>query len=259
MSVRIRRLAVELILPCLLVLAWWLGSADSTSPYFTPLSDNLKRFADTWFFERFASDALPSLTHFALGFAIAIVVGVLVGTLLGLSPRARRNLSPITEFFRAMPIAALVPAGLVILGPGSTMEVVLIAFGSCWPILVSTTDGVRGVDPVFLETARVYGLSPAQRIVRVIMPAAAPRIVAGLRIALAIALATMVISNMFSGAPGLGFFILDAERTFDTTGMWAGLILLGIVGYLLNVLFTSIESHALAWHRGWRASTLEGT
>jgi sulfonate transport system permease protein len=259
MTARLRPIALELVLPILLVVAWWFASADSNSAYFTPLEENLRRFVDTWFFDRFTSDVVPSLVHFAAGFALAIIFGVLLGTLLGLSPRARRDLSPLTEFFRAMPVAALVPAGLVIFGPGATMEIVLIAFSSCWPILVSTADGVRGVDTALLETARVYGLSRGQRVWRVTMPAATPRIVAGLRIALSIGLAIMVIASMFSATGGLGFFILESQRTFDIAGMWAGIILLGIFGYVLNVLFDSFEARALAWHRGSRASLLEAT
>jgi ABC-type nitrate/sulfonate/bicarbonate transport system permease component len=253
MTNRLRLVVLELILPCALVASWWISSAGSTSPYFPPLSENLQRLVDMWFSDRLGSDVLPSLRHFAIGFAIAVVVGVLLGTLLGLSPRCRRDLLPITEFFRAMPIAALAPAALVLFGSSPTMEIVLIAFGSCWPILVSTTDGVRGVDPVLLETARIYGLSRRRRIIAVTMPAASPQIFSGLRISLSIGLAITIIASMFSGPGGLGFVILESQRTFDIAGMWAGIFLLGLVGYLVNGLLALVESRALAWHRGARA------
>jgi sulfonate transport system permease protein len=252
---RARRLALELVLPAALVALWWVLSADSESAYFPPLSENLTVFGETWFFESFTSDLLPSLIRFAAGFALAIVIGVLIGVALGLSPRARRDLQPVTEFFRAMPIAALVPAGLIVFGPGAKLEILTIAFAACWPILISTADGVRGVDPAMLDMARVYGVPRRERIMRVTLPAAMPRIVAGLRIALAIALATMVVANMIAGSHGLGAFIIEAQRTFDIESMWAGIIALGIIGYLFNAIFIAVQTHALAWHRGWRAAT----
>ena len=254
MSRVLRTLGLPLVLPVVLVAVWWFASSGSTSVYFPPLEENLRVFADAWLFERFESDVLPSLTRFVTGLFIAVVVGTCIGGALGMSPRVRRDLTPATEFFRAMPIAALVPVAMVVLGPGASMETALIAFGSTWPILLSTTDGVRGVDPATLEMARSYGLSRSAQIRQVILPAALPQIFAGMRIALAIALQTMIIANMLSGTAGLGYFILTAQRTFDVPSMWAGILLLALLGFAINCLFVALEHRVLAWHRGWRAA-----
>jgi ABC-type nitrate/sulfonate/bicarbonate transport system permease component len=156
-----------------------------------------------------------------------------------------------------MPIAALVPMALILFGAGPQMEIALIAFGCCWPILVSTTDGVRGADPMMAEVARVYGLTPRQRVLRITLPSALPQIFAGLRIALAIGVATMVIANMFGSANGLGYFIIDAQQSFSVTRMWAGILMIGLVGATASMVLAAVQYWLLAWHRGWRASVAE--
>jgi ABC-type nitrate/sulfonate/bicarbonate transport system permease component len=241
-------------LPLTLIVVWWVASGDSTSVYFPPLRDIIQAFWDNWVFERFRSDVEPSLIRFAMGLAIAIVAGVAAGVVLGLSPRARRDLLPVTEFLRATPFAALVPVALVLLGPGANMEISLIAFASWWPVLVSTADGVRGVDPLLVESARVYSVSRSRLIFRVILPAALPRIFAGIRIAVAIAVAATVIANMYASNAGLGFFVIDAQSRFDVRDTWSGVLMIGLVGLVANLAFLSVQRRALAWHSGWRSA-----
>jgi ABC-type nitrate/sulfonate/bicarbonate transport system permease component len=232
---------LEWAVPIVLIALWWVLSAHSTSPYFLPLKDILNAFVQTWKGSNLTTDLLPSVLRFLVGFAIALLAGISIGLLLGLSSRARRDLSPLTEFARALPIAALVPVGLVILGPGATMETALIAFGS--------------VDPVLLDTARAYGLSGRQRIRMVILPAALPQIAAGARIGIGIGIATMVIANIFGATSGLGYFVIQAQQSFDVRGTWAGLLMIGLIGVLANGLFLIVQHRLLAWHRGWRGST----
>jgi ABC-type nitrate/sulfonate/bicarbonate transport system permease component len=183
------------------------------------------------------------------------MAGVIVGTLMGLLPRFRRDVAPMTEFVRAIPTAALVPLGLILFGTGFVMETFLISMAVFFPILVSTTAGVRSVDPVYLEVARSYGLSFGDRLWRVIIPAAAPQILAGGRVAIAFGLAATVIANMVASGSGLGFFIVDAQTSFRLPDMWAGLIMIGLLGYLANTAFVLVEHRLLSWHRGWRAET----
>jgi ABC-type nitrate/sulfonate/bicarbonate transport system permease component len=257
MTARLGQVGIRLALPALLLVLWWVLSADSDSPYWPPLSEILEAFRELWFFEHLSSDVLPSVWHLAAGFAIAAAIGIALGVLLGLSPRARRDAAPLTEFFRSMPIAALVPISLIVFGPGAQMEIALIAFGCCWPVLVSTADGVRSVEPTMLDTARVYGLSARQRMLRVTLPAALPQTFAGLRIALAIGVATMIISNMFGSGSGLGFFVINAQQTYAVRDMWAGIILIGLIGALASLVLVAIEHRLLRWHRGWRAASAE--
>jgi ABC-type nitrate/sulfonate/bicarbonate transport system permease component len=115
---------------------------------------------------------------------------------------------------------------------------------------------VAGVDPTLRETARVYDIGPVDRVLRVTLPAAAPQIFAGMRTALSLALILMVISEMVASTNGIGYFVLQAQRSFAIPEMWSGILLLGILGYVLNAIFLLVERRVLRWHRGARASAL---
>ena len=253
---RLLAIGLEVTVPLLVLVAWGLASAGSETYYFPPLTDILSTFADTWLFERVGSDAVPSLVRMGLGFGIAVVVAVTAGLLLGMSPRGRRAASPIVEFLRAIPPPALLPFAILVIGVGNSMKVFIIAFVCVWPILLNTVDGVTGVDPTLRETTRVYGIAGPDRLWRVMLPAASPQIFAGMRTSLSLALILMVISEMVASTNGIGYFVLQSQRTFAIPEMWSGILLLGILGYTLNGAFVLIERRVLRWHRGARASAL---
>ena len=247
---------LEITIPLLLLVLWGLLSANSDTYYFPPLTDILQTFMDTWVFERVRSDVVPSLTRLAAGYGIACLVAIVVGLALGLSRPLRRATDPIVQFLRAIPPPALLPFGILVLGVGNSMKIFIIAFVCLWPVLLNTIDGVAGVDPTLRETARVYEIRPVDRILRVTLPAAAPQIFAGMRTALSLALILMVISEMVASTNGIGYFVLQAQRSFAIPEMWSGILLLGILGYVLNAVFLLVERRVLRWHRGSRASAL---
>jgi ABC-type nitrate/sulfonate/bicarbonate transport system permease component len=251
---RLGSLGLELWLPVTAVAAWWFLSEDSTSPFFPPLRRIVQAFEDNWVFERVDTDLLPSLGRFGAGLAIAVVAGVVVGLLLGLWTPARRATAPVVDFLRSIPAPALISIMILLLGFGNGMKVSAIAFASFFPILLNTIDGVRGVEPQQLDMARAYKLSAWQRITKIVLPAATPQIFAGLRISLAVALLVMAFSEMFASTNGLGFFILFAQETYRIPDMWSGIVMLGLVGYAVNLGFLLVERRALRWHRGWRAT-----
>ena len=246
-------------MPLAALAAWWFASSGSESVYFPPLSDILSAFADTWLFERVGSDLVPSLTRLGAGFALAAAFGIGGGVLLGVSPVARRATAPIVEFLRAIPPPALIPAAIVVLGVDDGMKVFIVAMACVWPILLNAIDGVAGVDPTLLETSRSYGIRPLDRLRSVILPAALPQIFAGMRTSLSIAIIITVVSEMVSSTNGVGFFILESQSSFAITEMWSGILLLGLLGYVLNLGFTRVERRVLRWHRGARASALAKT
>jgi ABC-type nitrate/sulfonate/bicarbonate transport system permease component len=249
-------LGLEVTVPLLALVLWGVLSAGSDTYYFPPLTDILSTFADTWLFERVGSDVVPSLVRMGLGFAIAVVVAITAGLLLGLSRRARIAAAPIVEFLRAIPPPALLPFAILVIGVGNSMKVFIIAFVCIWPILLNTVDGVRAIDPTLDDTTRVYGISSRDRVWRVMLPAASPQIFAGMRTSLSLALILMVISEMVASTNGIGYFVLQSQRTFAIPEMWSGILLLGILGYVLNGGFMLIERRLLRWHRGARASAL---
>ena len=195
---------------------------------------------------------LPSLLRLLAGYTLAAVAGVTAGLAIGLNRRLRATVEPVLEFFRAIPPPVLVPVIMLFAGIGNGMKVIVIVFGCVWPILLNTVEGVRAVDDVQADTARSYGITGPARIARVILPSASPQICAGLRQALSIAIILMVISEMFAASNGLGFTIVQFQRSFAIPEMWSGIILLGLLGFALSELFRLAERYALAWYHGLR-------
>ena len=240
----------EIWLPLLLIVVWWVGSANSTSFYFPPLSVIASEFNDLWVFEKVPTEIFPSLGRLFLGFGIAVLVGVSLGLLLGTVDWLERAVRPLIEFLRATPGIALLPIMMLILGLGTSMKVAIIALVTTWPILLNTIDGVRSVEPVLRDVARSYRLSTGHRLRYIVLPTAGPQIFAGARTALAIGVVAMVISEMVGTPGGIGYFILNSQREFNIAAMWTGIIALGILGYLLNKLFGLVENRVLRWHKG---------
>jgi len=248
-------IGVEVAVPVLVIAVIWFWSSGSDVYYFPPLNDVLTTFKDTWLFDRIGSDVVPSLVRLFIGYFIAVALGVGGGIALGLSPVLRRVTAPIVEFLRAVPAPALLPFALLVLGVGNDSKIFIIAFVCVWPILLNAVDGVSGVDPTLVDTGRVYRIPARDRLRRVVLPAAAPQIFAGMRTSLSLALILMVISEMVASSNGIGYFVLQSQRSFAIPEMWSGIILLGLLGYAFNAVFLLVERRALAWHRGARAGS----
>lgn len=248
----IKKLAYAVSLPLILFVLWFVLSNGSENFYAPPLKDILRAFADTWTPERLRADVVPSLLRLAAGYALAALIGIALGVAIGLNRRLRATLEPVLEFFRAIPPPVLVPVIMLFAGIGNGMKVIVIVFGCIWPILLNTVEGVRAVDSVQVDTARAYGITGPSRIARVVLPSASPQIAAGLRQALSIAIILMVISEMFAASNGLGFTIVQFQRSFAIPEMWSGIILLGLLGFALSLLFRLAERRALRWYDGLR-------
>ncbi|SBT88239.1 ABC-type nitrate/sulfonate/bicarbonate transport system, permease component [Streptomyces sp. DI166] len=249
------RTVFVLALPAVLVAVWWVASEDSTDVYWPPLSTILETFPDVWTADRLTGDVVPSVLRLSGGYALAAVVGVGLGTVIGSYRRVRAVCEPVLEFLRAVPPPVLVPVIMLFAGIGDTMKVTVIASGCVWPILLNTVEGVRAVDPVMAETARSYGLTGAARLRHVVLRSASPQIFAGLRQALSIGIILMVISEMFAASNGLGFTIVQFQRSFAIPDMWTGILVLGLLGFLLSVVFQLVERRVLGWYHGLRAAT----
>jgi ABC-type nitrate/sulfonate/bicarbonate transport system permease component len=249
------RLVFVVALPAVLLALWWLASDGSTDVYWPPLRTILQTFPDVWTAERLRTDALPSVLRLAGGYATAAVAGVALGTVIGSYRRVRAVCEPVLEFLRAVPPPVLIPVIMLFAGIGTTMKVVVIASGCVWPILLNTVEGVRAVDSVMAETARSYGITGAARLRHVVLRSASPQIFAGLRQALSIGIILMVISEMFAASNGLGFTVVQFQRGFAIPDMWTGILVLGLLGFLLSVLFQLVERRVLGWYHGLRAST----
>jgi sulfonate transport system permease protein len=233
---------------------WWAWSAGSRSIYFPPLEKILPRLYSQWITGSARSQLSSSLEHLAFGYVIAGLAGVGIGALLWSVRTARDATSPYLYFLYVLPAPVLVPAVMTVFGIGFTMKVVIIAFAAVWPTLLNTLDGMRGVDEIKLDTARVLGLSGFARTRKVVLPAAAPQIVAGLRNSLQVSVILMVVSEWIASTGGIGYFIVSAQESFDYLDMWTGIIVLALVGTVLNLAFVLTENRLLHWHYGARAT-----
>jgi ABC-type nitrate/sulfonate/bicarbonate transport system permease component len=233
------------------LVAWEVWARSEGSFLVRPASEVLERAAEVWPTREFLLAVGASLQRFAAGFALGAGLGVAVGLLMGSSRRARRTLEPLTEFSRAIPPVAVVPAAIVLFGLGDSMRIAVIAFAVLFPVLVSTVQGVRTVSPEVRDTASMLHVGPVERAFRISLPAALPSIAAGLRIAVSVGLLMVVISEFVPGeGDGLGRYILFQQSQANIPELYGGILFLGLLGYLLNSLFLLAERRVLAWHHG---------
>jgi ABC-type nitrate/sulfonate/bicarbonate transport system permease component len=240
-------LAIAIVVPIVLVVGWWFISADSDNPFFPSLENILKQFQPTWLEvrgsgRRIQTEVLPSVYRLLVGYGLALVFGIVLGMLIGSSRRLRAFLEPTLEFFRAIPPPVLVPVLMLFLGIRDPMKIFVIAMGCAWPILLNTAEGVRW----------------HKRITTLLLRGASPQLMAGARQALSIGIILMVISEMFAANNGLGFTIVQFQRSFAIPQMWTGILLLGVVGVLLSLIFRAVEHFVLNWYNGLRRAQRGG-
>jgi ABC-type nitrate/sulfonate/bicarbonate transport system permease component len=241
-----------LALPALLVLVWWASTLGAKS-FFVPTPGTLvSTFAKTWFGDRILSDVLPSLLRLFVGVAAAIVLGILGGLLIGSFTWLRALTEPVLEFFRAVPPPVLVPVLMLLMGISDSMKVVVIISGCIWPVLLNTIEGVRAIDGVLSDSAHTYGIAGWARVRYLVLPSAGPQIMAGIRQCLSIGLILMVISEMFASSSGLGFTIVQFQRSFAVPEMWSGIVILGLIGVAMSFIFQFTERRILRWYHGLR-------
>jgi ABC-type nitrate/sulfonate/bicarbonate transport system permease component len=252
------RVLLAAALPAVLLAAWWLLSAGSTNFYLPPLRTILAAFGEVWLSARLRQDVLPSLLRLLAGYALAGVLGVAAGVAIGSWRVVRGVAEPVLEFFRAIPPPVLVPVFILFAGIGNGMKVLVIVSGCLWPVLLNTVAGVRATDQVLADTARCYRIAGPARLWHLVLRSASPQIMTGLRQALSIGIILMVISEMFAASNGLGFAIVQFQRSFDIPQMWSGIILLGLFGVALSGLFALAERRVLGWYRGVRRAARGG-
>jgi ABC-type nitrate/sulfonate/bicarbonate transport system permease component len=197
----------------------------------------------------------PSVLRLLTGWLIAALIGIVLGVLLGRSALLARFVEPIVHFLRAIPPPMLLSFFLALFAIGPTMQIATIIFGIIWPIMINSADGARHIDRQQLDTAQVFGLTRIQRLRWVILPGATPKIFAGLRVSLALALILMVISELVGSTEGIGYQLLDARRSYDRPGVWGAVVILGVLGFVLNSAFLAVERRVLAWHRTAKQTT----
>jgi sulfonate transport system permease protein len=233
----------------LLLFAWKLAAdARLINPLWFPGPD--RSFGKLW--EWIVTGALwqplgATVWRMLAGWLAACAVGITLGAAIASSRLARRLLQPSAEFLRPLPASAVLPPAILVLGLSDAMIVFVVAFGCVWPILLGAIQGFGSLDPRLSEVARMMGLAPSSRLFKFQLPAALPDIFAGMRVSIAIALIVTVASEMLSSQPGIGYLMLLAARAFRSADIFAGIIVLGALGFLTNYATQKVEDRLLRW------------
>ena len=177
-----------------------------------------------------------------IGWLLASALGIGLGLLLGLSETAWRWSMASIEVMRAIPPVSLVPVALLVFGFSIRMELMIILFVSAWPVLVNTIDGVRGVRAELLDVARMLRMSTVTRITKMVLPAAMPSIVVGLRLALSLSLVLAVVAEMIGNPNGLGDALVSAQQALQPEEMFAYVFAIGLLGVGLNAALGSVSA-----------------
>jgi ABC-type nitrate/sulfonate/bicarbonate transport system permease component len=220
--------------------------------HFPPISETLGTLAEQLTESRFWEAVGETLKGWALGLGIAAALAIPLGIVIGSSRLLYRATRGLIEFLRPIPSVALIPLAILVYGTGLQSKVFLAAFASFWQVLVATLYGVQDVDPVASDTARSFGFSRRQRLLRVTLPSAIPYIATGLRISSATALILAVTAELVIGAPGLGRAINTARAGGVPDLMYALTIATGLLGWALNTIMVRIERRVLNWHPSYR-------
>lgn len=235
-----------------LLLVWELAArAEWVNSLIVPsVSKILGTFSELVWSGQIPLQIVASLKRAAAGYALAAAVCIPLGILMGLSVPIRRSLEVTVEMLRPIPPPVVIPPAILFFGLEDEMKIFVIFFSCAWPILLNTLDGVGNVDRVLLHTARTFGLPQRKIVWQVILPASSPQIMTGLRVSLPITLILVVISEMVGSTDGIGYFILDSQRRFRVPQMYAGMLTLALLGYILNQIFNLAHRSLLAWHQG---------
>jgi len=199
----------------LFLLLWECGSRSSPKLqlYLPPISQIIAALSGLIVSGQIAPHLLTTGRRFLEGYLLAAAIAVTAGVALGYFRIAHSLLEMLIEFLRPMPSVAIIPVAILFLGIGDSMIVAVTVYASLWPILVNTIDGVRRIERTLIDTGRTFGLGRRPMLWQIVLPAASPYIVTGLRISLSIALILVTTAEMIAGSRGLGFFILDEERS----------------------------------------------
>lgn len=213
--------------------------------------DAAKDFAPTWIFSgEFFRDAAGSLWRVIAGFVVGAGLALPFGLAMGASDTMYRYLNPLLQVLRPIPPIAYIPLSILWFGLGNPPAIFLIALGAFFPVLINTIAGVRAVDSIYLRAARNLGASQMTIFRRVILPAATPYILSGVRIGIGTAFIVVIVAEMIAVNNGLGFRILEAREYFWSDKIIAGMFSIGFIGLAIDTLVNRLNAHLLRWHRG---------
>ncbi len=220
--------------------------------WITPLtlpkpSDVLITFQELWASGLLYKHLAPSLTRLLVGATLGVMVGVSVGFLIGLFSYVRSGLVPLVAALFPIPKIALLPLFVIWFGIDEASKYALIAFGTFTPTVVATYGAVDNVERGLIRMGQSFGLSWWSIVRKIVLPGAMPGILSGLRISLAIAIILLVAAEMLGAEYGIGAYILEAGSLYDLERLFAGVVILSLLGVLVSAVITRIEKRLLRW------------
>jgi ABC-type nitrate/sulfonate/bicarbonate transport system permease component len=226
------------------LIAW----KNLVSPVFLPGPDRTwAALVDGFSNGMLGEQTLATVQRMIYGWLLASVLGIGLGGLIGSSRRAREYLAPTLEFIRPLPASAMIPVGIAFFGLTKAMVIGVIAFGSIWPMLLATIHGFASIEPRLMEVGRMYNLSRLAVVFKIAFPNALPDIFAAMRLGLITALILSVVGEILAFQGGLGSHILEASRAYQSPDLFAGVLVLGSIGLVSNLLLSGLEEHFLRW------------
>lgn len=242
------------LIPAVTLALWQLaGNAGLISAEFLPTPLSIARaFTDLFVTGELTHHLGVSMGRAGIGFLIGGVLGLLFGVITGLFRTVEYVLDPSVQVLRLVPHLAIAPLIILWFGFGEMSKVVIIMTGSFFPLYINTFMGIRNVDNKLFEVARVLGFSPYQKLRRLIIPAAMPGILLGLRLSMAVAWIGLVVAELIGSQSGIGFLINEAKQNSNTEIVFVGIIIFAIVGKLIDSLFRIIERKFLFWRDSYK-------
>jgi ABC-type nitrate/sulfonate/bicarbonate transport system permease component len=242
------RLSGFVLLGALLLLWEWSARSWVTSANWPPVSEIVRALG-----RGLSGAELPlafgsSLYRMAVGFCIGTVVAVTLGLAMAGSRLVRAALEPLLELLRPIPIPAIVPPLILLLGIDDAMKIFVVSFAVFFPVLLNTIAGVRSVERVQLDLARTFQAGRLGTVRSVVLPASLPYVLAGMRVSLALALIVTVVSEMIAGSEGIGYYLVTMQYAMRAGDMYASIFLLAATGYLLNRGLLAVEHRVLHWY-----------
>lgn len=239
-----------LLAPWLGILAVWYAIAYSglINPGLVPRPHEVaRRFWQLLTEGRLLADMWMSAQRVFLGVSTGIVVAIPVGFVLGWYREVRRFVDPVINFFRALPPIALIPLVIVYFGIGESAKVAILFYASFFAGVIVMYEGVAQISPIFIRVARTLGATDGEVFRKVILPLAVPHILTALRVALGVAWATLVASELIAAQQGLGALIQNASSFFQLDIIYVGIICIGFIALAMDVALRAISRRFLAW------------
>lgn len=243
------RRAVLILAPWALLLLFWYAvrSSGLVSPALVPAPHQVaQRFVEL-LQDRLPLDLWMSTQRVFIGVALGTLLAVPVGFCLGWYKGLRSFIDPVINFFRALPPIALIPLVIVYFGIGEAAKTVILFYASFFAAVIVMYEGIAQISPIFVRVARTLGASDFEIFAKVIVPLTVPHILTAIRVALGVAWATLVASELIAAQQGLGALIQNASAFFQLDIIYVGIICIGFIALTMDLLLRMLSRRLVAW------------